>query len=542
MAATAVPLRSRRRPRGRSLRHVGDERLVARVRAGDHEAFEAIYDRYNRGLLAFCRHMLGSRQEAEDALQHSFASAYRALRRDDSAVELRPWLYTIARNRCLSALRARRDEVDLDGLEPERGALDGLPAQIQLRADLRDLVEDLHRLPDDQRAALVLFELGDHSHDEIGTVLGVRREKVKALVFQARSGLLRARTARDASCEEVREQIASMLGGLPKRGLVRAHVERCEACAAFEREVRRQRSALAAILPVVPSAGLKATVLGFAAGGGGGAAAITSATVGGSAAAGGGAMTGALSTAGVATVVGGTAKVTGLGVLGAKGLVTKVLAVVAVAGGGGEAAKHAVAPAGNAAAPVTSFARAPMSVLPHQRVVGYRLPGRPLAVSAPLGLPFAGSSDPALPLTVPAPEAPQPDETPAAPLPVAPILQRPIAQLPAAAAAPAIASAPTSAPAPATVTSTDPAPDPAPAASDPTPPPATTTSDPPATSGTTGSPDSPPAGSAGTTDSPPPTSTTTPAPDPGTATTTLPPTEAPPAQDPPTTGPVAAQS
>ena len=256
MAATAVPLGSRRRPRGRSVRRVGDERLVARVRAGDDDAFEAIYDRYYLGLLAFCRHMLGSRQEAEDALQHSFASAYRALRRSESDVELRPWLYTIARNRCLSALRSRRDELDIDRVDIERGSFEGLPLQIQVRAELRELVEDLQRLPDDQRAALVLFELGDHPHDEIAAVLGVRREKVKALVFQARSGLLRARRARDASCDEIREQLASLLGGLPKRGIVRAHVDRCEACKAFEREVRRQRSSLAAILPVVPTAGL----------------------------------------------------------------------------------------------------------------------------------------------------------------------------------------------------------------------------------------------------------------------------------------------
>src|SRR3954470_15118026 len=111
MAATAVPLRSRRTARRRSLLRVGDERLVARVRAGDDDAFEAIYDRYYRGLLAFCRHMLGSRDEAEDALQQSFASAYSAMRGGNGVIELRPWLYTIARNRCLSALRAQRDEV-----------------------------------------------------------------------------------------------------------------------------------------------------------------------------------------------------------------------------------------------------------------------------------------------------------------------------------------------------------------------------------------------------------------------------------------------
>jgi len=520
---------------------MGDERLVARVRAGDDDAFEAIYDRYYLGLLAFCRHMLGSRQEAEDALQHSFASAYRALRRDDSAVELRPWLYTIARNRCLSTLRARRDEVDIDGLEPERGALDGLPAQIQLRSDLRDLVEDMQRLPDDQRAALVLFELGDHSHDEIGTVLGVRREKVKALVFQARSGLLRARRARDASCVEIREQIATTVSVLPKRGLVRAHIERCEACAAFEREVRRQRSALAAILPVVPSAGLKATVLGFALGGGGGAAAITGATVGGGAAAGGGAVAGALGTAGVATVaggvVGGPAKVAGLGALGAKGLVTKVLAVVAVAGGGGEAARH-VAPQAPAGAPhSTSFAGTPMNVLPQRVLMGHPATGKQIAIAAPATPALPGPADPALAPTVPSAGAPQPDDTPLAPAPApAPTAQRPIVQSPAAAPGPAVA--PTTAADP----SAGPSADHAPTATDPDPAPATTTTDPAPTATEPGATDTPPATSGGTEDSAPAPSTTTPAPDPDAPPTTVPPADAPPADSPPTGAAVAAQS
>ena len=73
-----------------------DEYLLARVRAGDEAAFGAIYDRYARGVLAFCVHMLGSRESAEDALQLTFVSAYRALRGRDSNISLRPWLYTIA--------------------------------------------------------------------------------------------------------------------------------------------------------------------------------------------------------------------------------------------------------------------------------------------------------------------------------------------------------------------------------------------------------------------------------------------------------------
>src|ERR1019366_9425788 len=157
-----------------------DDRLVAQVRAGDTGAFEAIYDRYARGLLAFCVQMLGSREAAEDALQLTFVSAYRALRAGDSEISLRPWLYTIARNRCLSELRTRRDAVDVDGVAVDRPSFDGLADQVQRREELREMLEDIQRLPGDQRAALVLFELGDHSHNEIAAVLGVRAEKVKA--------------------------------------------------------------------------------------------------------------------------------------------------------------------------------------------------------------------------------------------------------------------------------------------------------------------------------------------------------------------------
>ena len=87
----------------------GDEYLLAPAARCDDDAFEGIYDRYARGVLAFCVHMLGSREAAEDALQLTFVSAFRALRGGERNISLRPWLYTIARNRCVSELRARRD-------------------------------------------------------------------------------------------------------------------------------------------------------------------------------------------------------------------------------------------------------------------------------------------------------------------------------------------------------------------------------------------------------------------------------------------------
>ena len=277
-----------------------DEELVARARAGEDSAFEAIYDRYARGVLVFCAHMLGSRDEAEDALQLIFVSAYQALRGGDNGISLRPWLYTIARNRCLSELRARPGAVCVDEPVIERSGRDGVADQVQRRAELRELLGEIWRLPADQRAALVLFELGDHSHAEIATVLGVRREKVKALIFQSREALVRARQARDSSCAEVRELLATVRGKVLPRSMTRAHIDRCASCKAFEHEVRRQRAALALILPVGLVGELKASVLsvaltggsGSAAGGigasGGGPAGAGSAAVGSGAAAGGG--------------------------------------------------------------------------------------------------------------------------------------------------------------------------------------------------------------------------------------------------------------
>src|SRR3954463_5323304 len=98
-------------PRSRRLlAPLGDDRLVEQVRRGNDAAFEVIYDRHHRGILSFCRHMLSSVEEAEDAVQQTFISAYDSLRADQRDIKLKAWLYTIARNRCLSILRARREQ------------------------------------------------------------------------------------------------------------------------------------------------------------------------------------------------------------------------------------------------------------------------------------------------------------------------------------------------------------------------------------------------------------------------------------------------
>ncbi|HEY8625411.1 MAG TPA: RNA polymerase sigma factor [Solirubrobacteraceae bacterium] len=429
---------------------------MAQVRAGDDAAFEAIYDRYAGGMLAFCMHMLGSREAAEDALQLTFVSAYRALRGGDSNMSLRPWLYTIARNRCLSELRTRRDavDVDVDGIAAvDRPSFDGLADQVQRRDELREMLADIQRLPADQRAALVLFELGDHSHNEIAVVLGVRREKVKALIFQAREALVRGRQARGRPCAEIRERLATVHGRVLSRSTTRAHIDRCPSCAAFEREVYRQRAALALILPVTLTGGLKASVLGSALGGGGavaagagacgsgavvpgGATAAGSACGSGAVSTGAGAAgslaaagtgtgaagslaaagTGAASTAvvagapgaavatGLTTVGADCAAAAGVGGLGASGVVAKILTVAAIATGA-VGASHAsshqprpiLGPATGLQIPIASASSAKASTTASSG------PSTPGAATTPAATPSSTNSTTA---TTPAPSDP----------------------------------------------------------------------------------------------------------------------------------------
>jgi RNA polymerase sigma factor (sigma-70 family) len=268
MEASAVP---REAPAGvagilspRVLRVASDARLVAWIREGHAAAFEALYDRHHRAILSFCQHMLGSLEEAEDAAQHTFLAAFNALAASEKPIHLRAWLFTIARNRCFSILRRRREQPLAEVAEP---TTEGLATLVQRRQDLRDLVRDMRRLPDDQRAALVLAEMDALSHEQVGAVLGVPTPKVKALVFQARESLLASRSAREADCAEIREQLANLHGGALRRAQLRRHLRDCPGCRDFRSQVDRQRRQLRALIPVAPAVAIKQALLSASGGG-----------------------------------------------------------------------------------------------------------------------------------------------------------------------------------------------------------------------------------------------------------------------------------
>src|SRR2546423_8233692 len=124
---------------------LGDDRLVDQVCRGSHAAFEALYERHHRGILAFCRHMLGSSHDAEEAVQQSFTAAYADLADGERPSALRPWLYGISRHRCLEILRRRRTEAEAE--ESPDGVSRPVAVKVRRRTTDAETRTDFARLP-----------------------------------------------------------------------------------------------------------------------------------------------------------------------------------------------------------------------------------------------------------------------------------------------------------------------------------------------------------------------------------------------------------
>jgi len=254
------------------LRLRSDEQLVALFRAGNDAAFSVIHDRYRQRLFAYSRQMLaGSRQDAEDALQDVFLRAYSSLRGNDRPVSLRAWLYRVAHNRCIDHLRKPVPPA-VDLFETSRKPLHDPITESERREDLRQLIEDVRRLPDQQRSALLMREMDGMSYAELSEALGVSLQAVKSLLVRARIGLVEAVEARDAACSEIRADLAGSFDrGVRASGRSRRHLRDCAGCTDYRAQLRGVRAGLAALSPGGPgliTAALKLLGLGSAAGGG----------------------------------------------------------------------------------------------------------------------------------------------------------------------------------------------------------------------------------------------------------------------------------
>jgi RNA polymerase sigma factor (sigma-70 family) len=355
------------------LRLRSDEQLLALFRAGSEDAFGAIHDRYRQRLFAYVRQMLsqGARQDAEDVMQDVFVRAYGALRADDREVNLRAWLYRVAHNRCIDHLR-RPTPPPAEIFEMSRKPLHDPIEEAQRREDLSRLVEDVGRLPDQQRSALLMREIDGMSYADLASALDVTIPAVKSLLVRARVGLVEAAEARDADCCDIRDDLmGSYDRGVKASGRARRHMRSCAGCREYREALRGMRRSFAALTPV--SAGLFGSVAASLGIGGGGAAA-------GGAAAGGGGV--------AATAAGGTL---------ATATACKVAAVVCTAAltAGGAVEVHKLkhdtaAPAKAAAAPAPAAARpaqAPPSAAVADQPVLHRAMRQPVTTPAPKAAP-----------------------------------------------------------------------------------------------------------------------------------------------------------
>lgn len=161
-----------------------DDGLVALFRSGCDAAFEPIVLRHRASLLAYCRRRVG-RDQAEDLVQDIFAVAHVALRVDDRAIRLKPWLYGIAKNLVLKASLGR--SVQWSELEPHMGS-GGEPFEfVERKEQLRGIIDGIQMLPEQERSALVLREFEGRSSHEIALTLRLTPQMVCQLVFRARS-------------------------------------------------------------------------------------------------------------------------------------------------------------------------------------------------------------------------------------------------------------------------------------------------------------------------------------------------------------------
>jgi len=329
------------------LRLQGDEKLVALIRRGHSGAFDALVQRYQPRLLAFCRHMLNSQEDAEDVLQEVFAASYKALLADERPINARPWLYRIARNRCLNHLRRPRPtgQDSMDIFENEHGASTAETAH--KREEFRQIVADVQELPETQRTALLLREIDALSYDQIAEAMDTTIPSVKSLLVRARVGLAEASEARLLTCDEVRFELGEVAEGLIRTTApARRHLKTCERCRTFRSELRATSKALAAVFPIGPFVLLKKLgmiKLGF--GGGAAAGGATGAAGGGMAASGAGLAAGGAATA--ASGAAGGAISAGIGTLASKAAAGMAAAVIVTAGAVEvkQVAKHAPTPA-----------------------------------------------------------------------------------------------------------------------------------------------------------------------------------------------------
>ena len=179
-----------------------DIRLMLRVRDDDAGAFEELVELYQHRLVAVMNHLVGNKEEAEDLAQEVFLRVYRSRKKYRPRSKFCTWLFTIANNLALNALRSRKRKPMLSLPAQDSGPLGPRPAEQLVRdrgsgpmrrlerQELTDLIRRaLEGLNERQRMAVVLNKFEDMNYAEIADIMGLTTKAVKSLLSRARENL-----------------------------------------------------------------------------------------------------------------------------------------------------------------------------------------------------------------------------------------------------------------------------------------------------------------------------------------------------------------
>lgn len=179
-----------------------DIRLMLRVRDDEPGAFEELVENYQRRLVAVMHHLIGSAEEAEDLAQEAFLRVYRSRKKYRPRSKFSTWLFTIANNLALNALRTRKRKPVVPLSVRDSGPLGPRPAERIVKANTSspstriknaELVikirQALEGLNERQRMAVILNKFEDMNYHEIAEVMGLTTQAVKSLLSRARTNL-----------------------------------------------------------------------------------------------------------------------------------------------------------------------------------------------------------------------------------------------------------------------------------------------------------------------------------------------------------------
>jgi RNA polymerase sigma-70 factor, ECF subfamily len=183
---------------GKQMEGLDLEHVIERARGHDAEALGEIYRQYVRRVFGLCRHMLDSRERAEDATSEVFLKLQRSIESYDGSIPFARWLLRVADNQCIDVLRRqrRRRQLIVEG-ENENTVLEAPTAEAsplgalmskEERVRVRDAIAGL---PDNFRLPLVLRYYSELTYDEIARELGLQKNNVATLIFRAKQELRR---------------------------------------------------------------------------------------------------------------------------------------------------------------------------------------------------------------------------------------------------------------------------------------------------------------------------------------------------------------